>query len=64
MNTHMWESPFTGRHLAELASLGAVAVPPIAKQLACGDVGNGAMASVDDIAEACRRALHGQGWQV
>jgi phosphopantothenoylcysteine decarboxylase len=56
MNTVMWESPFTARHLATLRELGAAVVQPVAKQLACGDVGQGAMASVDDIAHAARQA--------
>jgi phosphopantothenoylcysteine decarboxylase len=64
MNTCMWDSPFTGRHLAELTSLGAAVVPPVSKKLACGDVGNGAMAAVEDVAGACRQALRAQGWQL
>mmetsp|Transcript_29312 Transcript_29312/g.95534 ORF Transcript_29312/g.95534 Transcript_29312/m.95534 type:complete len:203 (+) Transcript_29312:346-954(+) len=60
MNTLMWESPFTAKHLAVLADeLGARVVPPVAKTLACGDVGVGAMASVDDIAAATRDASKG-----
>ena len=29
MNTFMWESPFTARHLAELESLGVDVIPPV-----------------------------------
>jgi phosphopantothenoylcysteine decarboxylase len=78
MNTLMWESPITARHLRQLVddfgdgraprtwpldeapSVFArhaprlVLVPPQAKRLACGDVGVGAMAEVDTIAEAVR----------
>ena len=49
MNTFMWESPFTNKHLNELKSLGITIIPPIAKTLACGDTGVGAMADVDTI---------------
>ncbi|CAL8465391.1 g4927 [Coccomyxa elongata] len=52
MNTFMWDSPFTSSHLGTLYELGATVIPPVSKTLACGDVGNGAMASPDVIAEA------------
>eukprot|EP00053_Salpingoeca_punica_P017358 m.167112 g.167112 ORF g.167112 m.167112 type:complete len:272 (+) comp17190_c0_seq1:128-943(+) len=51
MNTKMWEHPVTGRQLDTLRSYGYQVVPPISKTLACGDIGNGAMASVDTIVE-------------
>lgn len=51
MNTFMWESPFTGQHLSVLRNLGVQVIPPISKVLACGDIGQGAMASVDSIAD-------------
>jgi phosphopantothenoylcysteine decarboxylase len=76
MNTLMWEHPFTGRHLQQVA-LGAGArdvpgpldldslltwmnqvcprlrvVPPQSKRLACGDVGMGAMAALEDLVAA------------
>ena len=57
MNTLMWESPFTGRHLAALRELGVGVLPPVAKKLACGDVGVGAMAAPADVAAACAAAL-------
>lgn len=45
MNTAMWKSPFTARHLAELTGFPNVfVIDPIAKTLACGDTGIGAMA--------------------
>jgi phosphopantothenoylcysteine decarboxylase len=80
MNTLMWESPVTLRHLrqlladrssgpiptdwtlAEAASVfaqsapGILLIPPLAKRLACGDVGVGAMAEVTQIAEVVRRS--------
>ncbi|GLJ40575.1 hypothetical protein SUGI_0837560 [Cryptomeria japonica] len=44
MNTYMWNSPFTQRHLDVLTEMGTSFIPPISKKLACGDYGNGAMA--------------------
>ena len=81
MNTLMWESPTTRRHLRLLledrgdggpgdawpldmaASIferhapGLALVSPIAKALACGDVGDGAMAEVPEILGAVRSVL-------
>lgn len=57
MNTFMWESPFTARHLDTCKEFGIEVVPPVSKALACGDVGNGAMAAPMDIALATRNAL-------
>ncbi|HEX8202848.1 MAG TPA: flavoprotein, partial [Isosphaeraceae bacterium] len=78
MNTLMWDSPATRRHLRQLLAdraegdvpegwtldeapavfarhaPGLVLVPPRSKRLACGDVGLGAMAEVDDIVAAVR----------
>ena len=40
MNTAMWEHPFTAPQLATLVTmLHASVVPPVAKKLACGDIG-------------------------
>jgi phosphopantothenoylcysteine synthetase/decarboxylase len=59
MNTMMWESPFTQKHLKTLVELGGGTIDdqkrvqiigPVEKTLACGDVGNGAMASPEYIA--------------
>ena len=58
MNTHMWAHPFTSKQLAVLRDeLGYTVLPPVAKTLACGDVGVGAMAHVETIAEAVRKSL-------
>jgi phosphopantothenoylcysteine decarboxylase len=57
MNTYMWSSRFTELHLAALADLGVSVIDPVAKRLACGDVGDGAMASVPDIVAAVKAAL-------
>ena len=50
----MWGHPMTAHHLAALR---AAVVAPVAKALACGDVGVGALADVDDVAAAARAAL-------
>ena len=39
MNTFMWDHPYTARHLSDLKKLGILEVEPIAKRLACGDIG-------------------------
>lgn len=57
MNTLMWDSPFTERHLAVLRGLGVLVVPPVTKRLACGDLGNGAMAAPLDICGAVLQSL-------
>lgn len=62
MNTRMWEHPATQRHLAQVADdLGDALrlVPPIRKQLACDDVGIGAMAARETIVECVRSACPG-----
>ena len=52
MNTLMWEHPLTARHLRQVSTdaRNLRIVEPITKGLACGDVGIGAMAEVDEIA--------------
>mmetsp|Transcript_10231 Transcript_10231/g.38001 ORF Transcript_10231/g.38001 Transcript_10231/m.38001 type:complete len:545 (-) Transcript_10231:1899-3533(-) len=50
MNTVMWNSFFTSRHLDVLQrELGMDIVHPVSKKLACGESGIGALAYVDDI---------------
>ena len=80
MNTLMWDSPVTRRHLRQLLedrgdgrhrddwtladadavfarhAPGLILIPPQAKRLACGDVGQGALAEVIAIAEAVRQS--------
>lgn len=57
MNTAMWDHPATAEHLDRLRAWGVGVVSPVAKTLACGDVGVGAMASVQDIQIAVGQAL-------
>ncbi|XP_010261149.1 PREDICTED: probable phosphopantothenoylcysteine decarboxylase [Nelumbo nucifera] len=54
MNTLMWNNPFTQQHLDSVSGLGVSLIPPIAKRLACGDYGNGAMAEPSLIYSAVR----------
>ncbi|KAI7869460.1 flavoprotein [Spinellus fusiger] len=51
MNTHMWNHPFTEKHLRILGDvLGFRIISPISKLLACGDQGIGAMEEPHNIA--------------
>lgn len=60
MNTLMWQHPATRRHLSQLAADAGSClhvVEPDSKQLACGDVGVGAMAAVAEIVAAVAGAV-------
>jgi phosphopantothenoylcysteine decarboxylase len=59
MNTLMWEHPLTARHLSQVTADNANVrvVGPITKGLACGDIGVGAMAEVDEIVTAVRASV-------
>jgi len=50
MNTYMWLNPLTTEHLEKLSSMGFRCISPVAKKLACGDVGVGALAPVSTVA--------------
>ena len=52
MNTHMWRDDATVENLEVLRSRGAVIVEPESGELACGDEGEGRLASLDVIVEA------------
>jgi len=49
MNTHMWRDPATRRNLATLRERGVLIIEPATGELACGDVGEGRLAEIDDI---------------
>jgi phosphopantothenoylcysteine synthetase/decarboxylase len=52
MNTEMWAHPIVQRNLRWLEESGRYRiVPPVAKRLACGDVGVGALAEIPDVLE-------------
>ena len=57
MNTYMWCKRTTQSHIRTVKEMGATIVPPKKKQLACGDVGVGAMADVGEIVEAALGVL-------
>ena len=62
MNTAMWSSPFTRQHLRVLEGLGVSVIQPVSKQLACGDVGVGALAEPHTISlEVGRGGLQAAG---
>ena len=61
MNTAMWVHPLTAAQLATVQSFAhdmVTVVPPQVKELACGEVGEGALASVTTIVEAVEKVLH------
>lgn len=52
MNVHMWQNPATQENLARLRARGARIVQPSSGRLACGDVGEGKLAPVEDVVAA------------
>lgn len=60
MNTYMWEHPATAGHLATLRDWGFGIIDPVSKQLACQDVGMGALADAETIGHAVAAALAGR----
>ena len=52
MNVHMWRAEATRDNLATLRSRGVTVIEPESGELACGDVGEGRLAPVEQIAEA------------
>jgi phosphopantothenoylcysteine decarboxylase len=61
MNTAMWQHPLTQPQLRTIQGFwntaknpqnGIAIIEPQEKKLACGEIGNGALASVDDILSA------------
>lgn len=57
MNVHMWQNPATQANVATLREHGVRLVMPVSGRLACGDVGEGKLASVEEIAQATLDAL-------
>ncbi len=57
MNTKMWQNPIVQRNVAFLRSLGRYSfIPPRESLLACGDYGEGALPTLEDVAEAVETA--------
>ena len=61
MNVHMWQNPATQANVETLRSRGVRFVGPDEGRLACGDVGQGKLASVEDIVAAALALLPGAG---
>ncbi|GJQ09321.1 hypothetical protein GpartN1_g1112.t1 [Galdieria partita] len=57
MNTVMWEQPVTQEQLKMLESRNVIVIPTVLKQLACGDIGYGAMAAPETIVWELKRCL-------
>lgn len=63
MNTAMWVHPLTNMQLHVLKSFGGTAsvvnvVQPVSKTLACGEIGVGALAELDDIVSAVAKHIN------
>lgn len=58
MNVHMWRAQPTRDNVAALRERGVVFVEPESGELACGEVGEGRMASVDSIAKEVLAAVY------
>lgn len=57
MNTNMYHNPITQRNIETLKSLGYLFITPTSGVLACGDIGDGKLASVETIVEAIKGQL-------
>lgn len=51
MNTKMYEQPVTMDNMAKLSKYGYEEIKPISERLACGDIGIGALAPVNEIVD-------------
>ena len=60
MNTAMWNHPTVARNIQTLQAFGHQFLMPVAGELACGDVGDGKLAPVEEILAAIRRLADGQ----
>ena len=49
MNVHMYENPITQKNISLLKDLGVYFIEPATGLLACGDIGKGKLADLDDI---------------
>jgi phosphopantothenoylcysteine decarboxylase/phosphopantothenate--cysteine ligase len=54
MNVHMWRDATTQEAIGRLRQRGVCVIEPSSGYLACGEVGEGRLASVEDIVEAVR----------
>ncbi len=58
MNVHMWQNPATQENVQTLTRRGIQVLTPASGYLACGDVGEGKLPPVDQIAEAALSVLY------
>ena len=61
MNVRMWENPATQANIQTLRERGVGIIAPASGLLACGDIGEGKLASVEDIAAATLAELERTG---
>ncbi len=57
MNVHMWQNPATQANVSTLRERGVRSVGPDSGRLACGEVGEGKLAGVDEVVEAALALL-------
>jgi phosphopantothenoylcysteine decarboxylase/phosphopantothenate--cysteine ligase len=57
MNTNMWENPILKDNLEKLKKFGVQVVAPDEGRLACGDIGKGKLAEVEEILEVIGKAV-------
>lgn len=58
MNTNMYENPIVQNNIEKLKKYGYKFIEPGSGRLACGDMGKGKLADVDDICEIVESALY------
>ncbi len=57
MNTNMWENPIVQENISKLKKYGYQLIEPKESLLACGTLGKGALAELDDICNAVNAAV-------
>lgn len=57
MNTNMYENPVVQKNISKLENHGATFIEPESGRLACGDVGKGKLANIEEIEQAILSAL-------
>ena len=57
MNVHMWRHPAVRRNLATLREAGALVIDPGEGEMACGHVGEGRLAELEDLLDGVSRGL-------
>jgi phosphopantothenoylcysteine decarboxylase len=60
MNTNMYEHLLTQKNIQTLLAIGFMEIEPKVARLACGDLGKGALADVDDIVDYVQQNINNQ----